>query len=216
MQFAVHAKGEVERGVAYVRSNALKGWRFNRCRAELFLGQWEHNVVDDHIHGTTCKDVAAPIRGGNAPICSRYQPSLFPCYQEGPAQREPGQFCRGAASLLRSTARVYRDVGSGGTAAVGAPALRCRAKPAASGLMREDPRRSQKRRPIMHRRAITGGWKSAGPTAELEVPLHRPSPIQQVYRAGLRSTRWRCLLLLMLPIRIPRDCVCQKNITKSS
>jgi transposase len=53
-------KGKVERGVAYVRSNALKGRRFKSLAEEnLFLGQWERVVADKRIHGTTRKQVVA-------------------------------------------------------------------------------------------------------------------------------------------------------------
>jgi transposase len=53
-------KGKVERGVAYLRSNALKGRRFG-CLAEenLFLEHWESNIADKRIHGTTRKQVGA-------------------------------------------------------------------------------------------------------------------------------------------------------------
>ena len=47
-------KGKVERGVSYVRGNALKGRRFKSLAEEnLFLRQWEENVADKRIHGTT-------------------------------------------------------------------------------------------------------------------------------------------------------------------
>jgi hypothetical protein len=36
VQFAIHAKGKVERGVFYVRGNALKGRRFNSLPGEHF------------------------------------------------------------------------------------------------------------------------------------------------------------------------------------
>src|SRR6202140_4083014 len=53
-------KGKVERGVAYVRSNALKGRRFKSLSEEnLFLSHWESCVADKRIHGTTRKQVMA-------------------------------------------------------------------------------------------------------------------------------------------------------------
>ena len=53
-------KGKIEREVSYVRGNALKGRRFKSLAEEnLFLRQWEENVADKRIHGTTCKQVAA-------------------------------------------------------------------------------------------------------------------------------------------------------------
>jgi hypothetical protein len=61
--FTPEHKGKVERGVAYVRNNALKGRRF-RSLAEQnqFLSQWESGVADKRIHGTTRKQVAAIMR----------------------------------------------------------------------------------------------------------------------------------------------------------
>ena len=53
-------KGKVERGVGYVRNNALKGPRFESVGAEnRHLAHWETHVADTRIHGTTCKQVAA-------------------------------------------------------------------------------------------------------------------------------------------------------------
>lgn len=78
-------KGKVERGVSYVRGNALKGRRFKSLAQEnLFLSQWEENVADKRIHGTTCKQVAARFEE-ERPHLQPLPPSLFPCYQE--AQR---------------------------------------------------------------------------------------------------------------------------------
>lgn len=76
-------KGKVERGVAYVRTNALKGRRFATLEAEnAHLAHWESQVADKRVHGTTCKQVAALFTEERAHL----QPlpaSLFPCYQEG-------------------------------------------------------------------------------------------------------------------------------------
>lgn len=75
-------KGKVERGVAYVRTNALKGRRFKALAAEnLFLQQWERTVADKRIHGTTRKQVVVAFEEERLYL----QPlpeSLFPCYQE--------------------------------------------------------------------------------------------------------------------------------------
>jgi transposase len=76
-------KGKVERGVGYVRNNALKGRRFASLAEEnRHLGVWEANIADKRIHGTTRKQVAALFEEE----CPHLQPlpkSLFPCYQEG-------------------------------------------------------------------------------------------------------------------------------------
>ena len=78
-------KGKVERGVGYVRNNALKGRRFKALAEEnLHLQRWETGVADKRIHGTTCKQVAACFEL-ERPHLQPLPPSLFPCYQE--AQR---------------------------------------------------------------------------------------------------------------------------------
>ena len=75
-------KGKVERSVAYVRSNALKGRRFKSLAEEnLFLQQWERAVADKRIHGTTRKQVTACFEE-EGPHLQPLPESLFPCYQE--------------------------------------------------------------------------------------------------------------------------------------
>jgi hypothetical protein len=78
-------KGKIERGVAYLRANALKGRCF-KSLAELngFLAHWESSVADQRIHGTTRKQVAACFEE-ERPHLQPLPASLFPCYQE--AQR---------------------------------------------------------------------------------------------------------------------------------
>jgi len=75
-------KGKVERGVGYVRNNALKGRRFKSLSEEnLHLQRWEIQVADKRIHGTTCKQVAACFEM-ERPHLQPLPASLFPCYQE--------------------------------------------------------------------------------------------------------------------------------------
>jgi transposase len=82
-------KGKVERGVAYVRANALRGRRFATLEAEnAHLAQWESQVADTRIHGTTCKQVAA-LFAEERPHLQPLPATLFPCYQE--AQRTVGR-----------------------------------------------------------------------------------------------------------------------------
>jgi transposase len=51
-------KGKVERGVAYVQDNAMKGRTFPSLQAQnLHLQQWEANVADTRIHGTMRQQV---------------------------------------------------------------------------------------------------------------------------------------------------------------
>ena len=53
-------KGKVERAVAYIRNNALKGRRFRSLAEEnFFLQRWETNIADKRIHGTTRQQGAA-------------------------------------------------------------------------------------------------------------------------------------------------------------
>lgn len=82
-------KGKVERGVAYVRHNALKGHRFGTLEAEnAHLGQWEAHVADKRIHGTTRKQVAALFEE-ERPHLKGLPVTLFPSYQE--ARRTVGR-----------------------------------------------------------------------------------------------------------------------------
>jgi transposase len=47
-------KGKIERGVGYVQSNALRGRSFTSlARQNEYLLNWETNVADCRIHGTT-------------------------------------------------------------------------------------------------------------------------------------------------------------------
>jgi hypothetical protein len=75
-------KGKIERGVGYVKGNALKGRRFGSLSEEnLHLQKWETNVADKRIHGTTCKQVAA-LFSEERPHLQPLPDALFPCYQE--------------------------------------------------------------------------------------------------------------------------------------
>ena len=75
-------KGKIERGVAYLRTNALKGRRFKSLAEEnLFLSYWENSIADKRIHGTTRKQVAACFEE-ERPHLQPLPASLFPCFQE--------------------------------------------------------------------------------------------------------------------------------------
>ena len=51
-------KGKVERGIGYLRDNALKGRSFGSLNEEnRYLLEWEARVADTRIHGTTRKQV---------------------------------------------------------------------------------------------------------------------------------------------------------------
>jgi len=80
VQFTIHAKGKVERGVGYVRANALKGRRFKSLGEEnLFLQHWESQ--GKRIHGTTRKQVAVCFEQ-ERPHLQPLPESLFPCFEE--------------------------------------------------------------------------------------------------------------------------------------
>ncbi|MGN6370705.1 MAG: IS21 family transposase [Phycisphaerae bacterium] len=51
-------KGKIERGIGYVKDNALKGRTFTNLQEQnQHLAQWEQSVADTRIHGTTRKQV---------------------------------------------------------------------------------------------------------------------------------------------------------------
>ena len=78
-------KGKVERGVGYVKSNALRGRTFDSLQAQNeHLHRWEKNVADTRIHGTTKRHVGTLFetveRGALGPLPRE----LFPFFEEGP------------------------------------------------------------------------------------------------------------------------------------
>jgi transposase len=80
--FTPEHKGKVERGVAYVRGNALKGRRFASLAEEnRFLSQWESGVADRRIHGTTRRQVGSCFEE-ERPHLLPLPASLFPAWQE--------------------------------------------------------------------------------------------------------------------------------------
>jgi transposase len=75
-------KGKIERGIGYVKSNALKGRRFASLGAQnLFLAEWEKKVADTRIHGTTRQQIGACFEA-ERPHLQPLPAGLFPCYQE--------------------------------------------------------------------------------------------------------------------------------------
>ena len=56
-------KGKVERGIDYVQENALKGRRFGTLEDQnRYLREWEAQVADTRIHGTTRQHVGRVFR----------------------------------------------------------------------------------------------------------------------------------------------------------
>jgi transposase len=78
-------KGKVESGVNYGQENALKGRQFGSLTAQnAFLSDWESNVADKRIHGTTKKQVARIFMEIEKPALLPLPASLFPTFEEAP------------------------------------------------------------------------------------------------------------------------------------
>lgn len=76
-------KGKVESSVKYVKNNALRGRIFDSVAEEnQFLLQWEENVADRRIHGTTRRQVAELFEV-ERPALHSLPAMLFPSFQEG-------------------------------------------------------------------------------------------------------------------------------------
>ena len=76
-------KGKTERGIGYLKGNALRGRTFKGLSAENeFLRHWEKTVADVRIHGTTRQQVAALFVQEQKSLLP-LPPGLFPCFQEG-------------------------------------------------------------------------------------------------------------------------------------
>ena len=77
-------KGKVERGVGYVKGNALKGRTFASLAAEnAYLGHWEAHVADLRIHGTTREQVGRAFIERERETLLALPAMIFPCYEEG-------------------------------------------------------------------------------------------------------------------------------------
>jgi len=79
-----HHKGKVERGVAYVKDNALKGRKFaTLAEANAFLSDWETQVADTRIHGTTRKQVGSHFHDVEVSELQALPDMPFPAFSEG-------------------------------------------------------------------------------------------------------------------------------------
>lgn len=75
-------KGKVERGVAYVKDNALKGRQFSSLAEQnAFLWEWEASVADTRLHGTTKEQVAAAFQR-ERPLLTALPQERFPDFRE--------------------------------------------------------------------------------------------------------------------------------------
>lgn len=76
-------KGRVERGIDYVQ-HALKGRSFSSlAAANTFLAEWEKNVADTRIHGTTRRQVREHFLTVERPALQPLPASIFPSFTEG-------------------------------------------------------------------------------------------------------------------------------------
>jgi len=76
-------KGKVEAGVKYVQNNALKGRKFQSLAEQnRFLADWEKNVADTRIHGTTKQQVGRVFAEVEKPKLLPLPGSLFPSFEE--------------------------------------------------------------------------------------------------------------------------------------
>ncbi len=76
-------KGKVERGIDYVKNNALKGRKFESLAEQNeHLLDWEKNVADTRIHGTTRKQVGKVFAEVERPQLKALPPDRFPFFHE--------------------------------------------------------------------------------------------------------------------------------------
>ncbi len=77
-------KGKVERGIAYVQDNALKGRVFSSVAEQnAYLTEWEAAVADKRIHGTIKRQVGQLFEEAERPALQPLPAMRFPCYHEG-------------------------------------------------------------------------------------------------------------------------------------
>jgi len=76
-------KGKVERGVDYAQENGLKGRKFSSLEEQnRHLLDWEANVADTRIHGTTRKQVGAMFESIERPALLALPTDRFPFFHE--------------------------------------------------------------------------------------------------------------------------------------
>ena len=77
-------KGKIERGIGYVKGNALKGRTFaNLEEQNRHLRDWEQTVADTRIHGTTRKQVNKVFEEVERPALLPLPLERFPFFHEG-------------------------------------------------------------------------------------------------------------------------------------
>lgn len=76
-------KGKIEAGIKYVKQNALRGRTFGSlAEQQRFLLDWERNVADTSIHGTTKQQVRRMFEAERAALLP-LPSEPFPFYHEG-------------------------------------------------------------------------------------------------------------------------------------
>ena len=76
-------KGKVESAVKYAQNNGVKGRTFESLRAQnAYLADWEKNVADTRIHGTTRRQVGKLFEEVERPALQPLPASLFPVFEE--------------------------------------------------------------------------------------------------------------------------------------
>ncbi|HBZ55326.1 MAG TPA: IS21 family transposase [Syntrophobacteraceae bacterium] len=76
-------KGKIERGIAYVKDNALKGKRFGSMAEQNdHLLTWETHVADRRIHGTTRQQVGRVFEEQERPALLPLPVGRFPSFAE--------------------------------------------------------------------------------------------------------------------------------------
>ncbi|RKX24308.1 MAG: IS21 family transposase [Candidatus Zixiibacteriota bacterium] len=77
-------KGKVESGIKYVKNNALKGRSFSSlAEHNQFLANWERQVADTRIHGTTRQQVGKRFAEIERSALMLLVRERFPSYHEG-------------------------------------------------------------------------------------------------------------------------------------
>ena len=76
-------KGKIERGIGYVKDNALKGRTFSSLQEQnQHLLNWETRIADTRIHGTTRKQVGKLFREEEKSSLLSLPAGRFPCFVE--------------------------------------------------------------------------------------------------------------------------------------
>ena len=166
-------KGKVERGVGYVKGNALKGRVFGSLAEEnAYLRQWEERVADRRVHGTTRQHVGRSFEERERPALLPLPPMPFPCFEEGLRTVHRDAFVEVRQAYYRVPEESVGRSGRVGTAASRIynrrmePVARTPGWSPASSARRAGPRGPGVTRTAEYWRARArqvGPWRVAGP-----------------------------------------------------